>query len=492
VKIDGNKSKYLLLVALILLGVVLVYGAHYIDYSKCDGCISGLYPYPIHGDEWTHLAQGISFMEKGTLSNTNPYIVMGVANDLELGFHAFIAQFFTLTGLNPILNQRFLPASFIILYILSIVIFVHLVTKNFYIGLLAGLFFLSIRGNINIYGLWFFVPIIFSIFLIFMFFYTYLKDGLKFISAIFFLTTIVVYPIATIFITSVLTLYLMYNKKIKFVHVCYLSALAMLSILLIGFNKLEEYFIFMTGWTSGFEVEYSLFQIYGIIGILSAMLGIYFVFKKKYNKILLIALILPIFSIICYSFFKATLLIPYQRALIYMMISLVPLSAIGVYHALELIYSGIKNNFVSIGIISLLILFLSVGLFYNYYIIPDHRFVPQHIVSDADYNALLWVKDNIGTNYTIIVPGLLAFSVYPISHDTVFAVPGSSLRSRNITIVDSFYAASDCAVKESLLSTYPKNKSLGHTKIVYSTYPIACDFLNNVYSRDGVYIYTIR
>jgi len=492
VNIGGNKVKYLLLAAVIILAVFLIYGLHYRDYSKCNGCASQLYPYPIHGDEWTHLAQGMYYMEKEGIYAKNPYIALSSNDsyrslrhdDLELGFHLFIAQFFKLTGLDPVLNQQFLPAIFIVISILSIFLFVYLVTKNFYIGVIAGLFFLSIKGNVNIYHIGFFVPIIVSTFLIFLFFYTYLREDLRNLSIVFFIMSLTFYPLATVFITSVLVIYLLYNKKLKRTHIYYGAALFVLMVLLTGFTRLKDFLIFKQGWTLGQEIEYSLLQIYGWIGILFAIIGIYFLFKKQYNRILLMTLVFPLCAIMSYPIFKATLLLPYQRSLFFMMLAMVPLSAIGAYHSLELIFIKIKNHIVSISIISILVLILLTGAFYNYYYIADSKLSPAHIISDSDYEALSWIKSNLGVNNRIMMAGVPALGVYPISYNKLYAVPESSLRAGNISRVMLFFS-SDCEVKYDLL-----NKLLNN--IIYSKNPLDCDFLNLVYSKNNIYVYVVK
>ncbi len=431
-------------------------------------------------------------MEKEGIYSKNPYLALNSNNpsltlefdDFELGFHLFIAWFFTLTGLDPVLNQQFLPAVFIVISILSIFLFAYGVTKNFYIGVIAGLFFLSIKGNINIYSLGFFVPIIVSTFLIFLIFYTYLREDLRHFSIVFFIISLIFYPLATVFITSVLAIYLLYNKKLKRTHIYYGVALFVLMALLTGFTRLKDFLIFKQGWTLGQEIEYSLLQIYGLIGILFAIIGIYFLFKKQYNRILLMTLVFPLFAILSYPIFKATLLLPYQRSLFFMMLAMVPLSAIGAYHSLELIFIKIKNHFVSISIISMLVLILLIGAFYNYYYVADSNFSPAHMISDSDYEALSWIKSNLGVNNRIMIAGVPALGVYPISYNKVYAVPESSLRASNISRVMLFFN-SDCGTKKNLLDKQFNN-------LVYSRTSMDCDFLNLVYSKDSVYIYTVK
>ena len=53
----------------------------------------GHYKYPIHGDEYAHLAQAKDIIYKGKIEMTNPYLKSGIGHiRLENGFHVIGIQ----------------------------------------------------------------------------------------------------------------------------------------------------------------------------------------------------------------------------------------------------------------------------------------------------------------------------------------------------------------------------------------------------------------
>jgi hypothetical protein len=483
----GNKVKYLLLTAVIILSVFLIYGLHYRDYVKCNGCISELYPYPIHGDEWTHLAQAIYMMDAGTLPNINPYLGTPHVN-LESGFHAFLAQLFTLTGLDPVLNYQFLPAIFTILILLILTLFVYNLTKNFYIGIISSVFLLSIRENINITGLWFFVPFILGVFLLFFFFYTYFDKEIRNLSIIFYIVSMFVYPVITFVITAALFILFLLDNNFNFNNIknywpyIFLMALSFIIVLFyfkLDFGAVLYSLTFKYGWTTGFEVNYSLMELYGLAGIISALIGVYVIIKQKLNKILIILPALILIPVIMYNTVQYTVFLPFQRAIVLLLMLLAPLSGIGLYAVMSKIYYMLHKKFISISIIILLsVLFLIVS-FYNYHVVTEQTFEPSHLVTTYDYDALMYMR-YAHINGKIMAPWDVSFGVYPISKNTLMALVPSNLGEGDTAPIFMFYY-SNCLLKRDILT----NNSI---TFVYSRFPLNCKFLKPIYSNNS-YIY---
>lgn len=172
--------KIFLALLLILISGFFIYGVHY-SYSGIIQDphsnpvflnVTNLnYPFPVHADEWTHLGQIIYIINSKTLGFVNPYSPsLTNNNELEVGFNLFLALFFIITTLNPVLSYQFLPAIFFMINATLLFFFVKKLTKNYYIALFSILFFLAIPSNINFLGNWFAVPLTFSIFSIYLFF----------------------------------------------------------------------------------------------------------------------------------------------------------------------------------------------------------------------------------------------------------------------------------------------------------------------------------
>ena len=226
-----KKIEIAMLAAVIVFSVFMVLGVH-TNYTGLAGSIHDVintesefrnfaYPYPIHADEWTHLAQGIYIMESKTLGFANPYSPsFDFHRDFESGFHIFLAFFFGITGLDPVLNYQYLPALFFALNSVLLFMLVRKFTGNYFIALLSIPFYLAIPSNTNFLGNWFAIPLTFSIFLIYLFFFTiekiFKKKNLQSagISVFVFALMAIAYPPAAMLSAAILLPYVIIEKKI--------------------------------------------------------------------------------------------------------------------------------------------------------------------------------------------------------------------------------------------------------------------------------------
>ena len=144
-KMTQNHIKNIPLILLIIFTFFLVYKVHFnYNYPYQDPHEPNFiaekennhYSYILHGDEWTHAAQAIYLMENKKIPETNPYLKnQGYKLNLESGFHAFLAQFFTLTNLNPILYYQYLPALFAVLSVFAVILLINLLINKICISL---------------------------------------------------------------------------------------------------------------------------------------------------------------------------------------------------------------------------------------------------------------------------------------------------------------------------------------------------------------------
>ena len=282
-------------------------------------------------------------------------------------------------------------------------------------------------------------------------------------------------------------LYLIINNKFNKYYLIF-GVILFLAALFLFRNNLQhlfDVFIFKYGWTGAFEFKYSIIKMYGLIAFLFALIGSIYIYKKRLNKILLMWPLICLIPVIMYSTLKFTLFLPYQRAFFYLLIGLVPLSAIGLYYLLEYVYIFIKKYDKTLAIFTIILLtsLVFISQFNNYYKIEDKRFLPLHFINEDDYNALKWVKENYGTKNLIMTNLLTAFGVYPISQNYVVAMPLSNLGGGDESSVIKFYS-SDCQTKKEIILKKKIN-------LVYSYDKINCDFLKKVYNKK-VYIYEFK
>ena len=130
--------QYIILAIVLLSGFFVIYMVHfsYDDYfiSPHDNrfIVKGYneyYPYPYHADEWAHLASAEYIISEGKIANVNPYLQTSRHFNLESGFDGFLAEFFLVTSLDPMVFYQFLPAFFMMLTMASLFFFMYTITK---------------------------------------------------------------------------------------------------------------------------------------------------------------------------------------------------------------------------------------------------------------------------------------------------------------------------------------------------------------------------
>ena len=452
-----NKDDVFLALTLIVLCAFiffLIYKVHYDFngvYQSPDGkYLKGehlRYDYPMHGDEWTHLAQAVYVMDSKSIGFVNPYIQKKTFHrDLESGFHIFIAEHFLLTNTEPSANYKFLPALFAVITSLFIFLFIRKITND-YIGFLSMIFFSTLKSNINMMGTWFFVPFTMSFFMIFLYFYFLIniksKTNYKELLILFLLMLIsaFIYPFVTVLMVSVSLVYYAINMNYKKQKIFW-SVLLIISILfffsLKSISFLEE-LIFKSEWTLGTmgTITYNLIPSIGVLNLLFAVAGVFYTIKKRL-KILLIMPAIFLLNILIHQILHFTILIGYQRCVYYFMLSIVPLSAVGIFYVLNFIRISltkkVKKYYPIIPIIVLLpVLFFS---YKDYYNIVEQKniadkdslnLVPLIFVDEEGIEAIKLVDEKYEEGIVVLANNLLSFAIYPMSKNHVVGIQGANL-----------------------------------------------------------------
>lgn len=508
--------QYILLALVLLFGFFIVYKVHLSYSGDVINPYSGTpyvdvknyyYPYPLHADEFTHLASAEYIMNEGSIPHINPYVQSEKNTDIEAGFHSFIASIFTITGLNPVMFYQLLPAIFIVITMLSLFLLVFVLTDNYWIALLSALFISIVKSNINLTGLWFMIPLTFSLFLIFMSLAAYFSKGkIRYLSILFFLAAVFSYPLAAIIIAASVIIneciILVKEKhhpllKKKYLPYYLISIVLILAIIVFIFKGDLSRFplIFKYGWTVNFEQTYMPWQMIGWPLFIATMIGIVFSIIKKINRIFLILLLFLLIPMLMYSFLGFTIAVPYQRAFMLFTFMLAPLAAIAVCYVSE--YSaraiikifradGKKSFIVANVILAIITLSLISASMFNYYKIDDKRFRLVHYLNDDNYDALLWIRSHYSQNTTMMADIFTAFLTYPVARVQAVALPPSNLEGGDIKSVQSFYYSrqmNDCA---SMLDILKNEKAY----LLLSYGNIGCGY-NQVYSKNNVYVYEI-
>ncbi|MBI4187792.1 MAG: hypothetical protein HY529_01145 [Chloroflexi bacterium] len=83
------------------------------------------YPYPLHVDEWVHLARAKAMMQAGNLAFTEPFFgqeTVTFSSNLEAGFHLFWGVFQSLSGISWMDIFRYFPGIMFMITVLSVYI----------------------------------------------------------------------------------------------------------------------------------------------------------------------------------------------------------------------------------------------------------------------------------------------------------------------------------------------------------------------------------
>jgi len=494
--------KGLFKILLLLLILIFVFFRTYSLHSN--------YKFPIHVDEWQHLAQIVSVSE-GKL-NWNPYFNEPHL-DLELGFHFIWAIFAVLLGSqNFIIFYAYLPAIFAVLSSIALFIFVKKITKNYCTAIFSVLFFALLKSSVNILGIDFFTPLTMSIPFMYLFMLFFIEgvednDRKKFLESVLLLaiTFLIHPPSAAIFIPAAI-IYLLLNKKfivsqkkiLLMITALAIVAFSSLTVLLKISGRpvlatLAKYFIFPLGWT-GLEIKYFLPFLYTIPATILALIGIYTGLQKpKENFIVIFAIVTTALTAIFHNY-EFSILAPYQRVLYYALLSLVPLSAIGATAFLKYVNELLGHFSISRNVTRIIIVLITIIIFVSvfasrYGLVDDRRTYSEMVVYQKDYDSLKWTGEHY-SNKTIMTPVFMSSAVYPISKNMVQALIPAQLgtfdrQEERIEDAIRFYNSTNCTEMSSIVEKWKVDLIVSRKKIAC---PDTARFIKNVYDQqDFVY-----
>lgn len=446
--------------------------------------LDSAYPYPMHGDEWVHLAQGRYIIESSSLPFKNPYDTKTQFHaNLESGFDMIIAEFFMMTGLDPVRQYYLLPAIFTTIVALLLIGFTVKLTKKIWIGISAAIFFVSIKSNINILGFWFFLPIVLGILLLYGYLSIPKKDYL--LKLIVFGACVLSYPLICPIIL-VYEVFMHKNDKKSLITIILGGILALiLATIILGWSRLSNYLIVYVGWTETFETFYNPIAYYGLISTLFAVIGLVVIIQKGLPKLLIYIAGFLILNILLYAIFKFSILIPYQRSLLLLLVTASLFSGIGFYSVVTLIMRY-KDKVHALFINGLLGLFICITVFFlfnKYHVIDDTSYYPILYFNDADYAALGSLNSDLVRDSIIMTPPGISFSIYPTILAKTTELADSNLGFGDYQYSDYFYRT-DCATRLNMTQYF-------NVTYIYSLKKLNCSWMGELYSNPP-YIYEVE
>ena len=523
IKSVSEPRKRILSVFIILLILILTFNLIYRTHWN--------YPYPFHTDEWQHIAIGVQIVEDKSIRLTIPYYQdKPPYRNLEIGFHVFLAEFFLLTNKDLVLFYKFLPAIFACISAFILFVFIYKITGKFLAAIFSMLFFAGLKSNIFVLGSWFFVPLTMSFPLLYLVFYS-LSEGLKegsfplLLSAtIALLALALIHPSIASFAYMSITLYLilavLYSLTVIILYLVskresFKKELGMLlkfpiqraaGILILFLVPFLSFLYFLKFLWKGslvetlryFVTDFMIFDgslpvkelykplflcdIYGLVGISLAIIGIIYVLIKKKGAILVSGISIALAIMALYQFHGFSILLLYERTTYCALLCLAPLSGIGLYVLTYFIKNILKNSKVVSTVIALsLLFFVFLNTFSNYYFYEDKIY---RMIDDDDYKAIKWLGENKGSYNIVLARPRISDAIYPISRNYVVAITPHGGTAQNLLDTRKFLM-SGCEGRKNVLEKY-------QVDYVLVKFKIKCGFLEEIYHQGKDYIYEVQ
>jgi len=497
-----NIQKWLLIITLIVT-FFLIYVPH-LDY-----------PFPFHVDEWHHISEGMRLGDYGAYFD---YLQESLGNrfsGVEIGFHFFLFLLSFIFDL--VLLYKFFPATWACFSVLALFYVIYKKSDhNFLLAWLGVLFFLSIKSNVNILGLWFFTPLTFSIPFVFLYVY-FLTEGIEkqnkksiLISAGIVVFLIPTHAVSVLFLVPPLLVYLAVHYKylVKeykfflnlllipwFAFFFYQSTLALSWHGLIG--STVQYLKFEYGW-GVLELKHSLPEIYNWLGYVFAFVGVFYIFKNKEVKKYLFYLLWPLLiftSIFLYRLTGISFLTPYQRNLYYFVIGMPILSALGLYYLFSLIGQEIAKLkissrdilYIKKAIYVGLIFVVAIVLFSSYYNLPNQVDL-YHIIDDNDYEALKFLATMPSDGVVATGPLILGAAVYPVSGHSPLATLIFYGKYEDKVTIHGVFKSQNCEFREEVIKEAREDRPLNYLIVKgpnFCNWPV-------LFKKGNTYIYDLN
>jgi len=368
------------------------------------------YPYPVHIDEWLHMAFTKAMLGAGDATFRNPFTggVLALSSNLEAGFHVFWGVFQSISGISWLTIFRYFPSVVFMMTVLS----VYVLARREGFGWEAAFVTCLIPTTPGILGPAFLVPVTLgllfiplSLFLAFNFrsIWSYL--------AIFIFTSFLLSIHAPTAAGSVIILipYILLNLKGDFKHslgIVLAVAIPFLASLPWIFDTVlpkAQALLSPQPLPAAVDIP-MIIEDYGYLPIALALLGTFLlaIRGEKKNYSLILGLLALLVMLATFFTFHYGVPIVYERGLMYMMLMLSIIAGAGLMGVRTIalpakLTDGTKSLVVRmVGSILCLVL-IGVTLATT---IPNHQNEDYyHMIDQQDYEAFTWVRDNVSDDY---------------------------------------------------------------------------------------------
>lgn len=370
------------------------------------------YPYPVHIDEWVHLAYAKATLTEGRIIFGDPFFGYSIGGPfsphLEAGFHLFLSSLRQIGNIPWITIFRYFPSVVFTMTVLS----VYILARRERFGLEAALLTCLIPTTVGILGPGFLVPLAMGLLFIpitlFLIFNLKNWGGYPLVFA---LTCFLLFIHAATAVGLVIIVvpYILLNLKGDFKHSLFTSisiGLPFFSLPWI-FNLLfptAQSLLNIQSLSPYVELP-QILSTYGYLPVILCLIGVFILVirggKKNYGLVLSLLGLL----VMLVTFFALHYGIPimYYRGLMYMMLMMGIVAGAGLHGVRNFMLpkklaNRVKVPFINqnigkamclILIVITLVIAIPVRQSTGYY----------HMIDDYDYEAFTWINDNVAKEY---------------------------------------------------------------------------------------------
>lgn len=392
------KSDYLKLVPILALAYYLAFIPHL------------SYPYPVHIDEWVHLYRAEALLSAGSTTYTS-YLygetTAGLSSNLETGFHLFWGVFQRISGLDWMTIFRYFPGVIFLITVLA----VYVLARREGYGWQAAFFTSLIPTTVGILGPAFLVPVttglLFIPLLLFLAFHfrSWWSYLVIFIFTSFLLS---IHAPTAVVIAMLMIPFILLGLKGDFRHRALVTAAVAIPFLApfpwifrlllpTALQLLEP--VPPIEWI---DIPRVIFT-YGLMPVGLSLLGTFRLVMKggRKNYSLVLGLLAILVMLATFYTLRYGIPIMYDRGLMYMMLMMSIIAGAGLasFNHLRLPdnLTRIPLRLVSTAGHILCLALVVVTLVVT---IPARQDTPYyHMIDREDYQAFVWIKENLGTAY---------------------------------------------------------------------------------------------
>ena len=369
------------------------------------------YPYPVHIDEWRHIAESNALLQAAATNHHDPF-TGGTAIFrmlLESGFHLFWGVFHQISGISWIAIVRYFPSIIFMLTVLS----VYNLTRREGFGWEAALFTSLMPTTVGIMGPAFFVPVALALPFVPLSLFIVFNYRTRWSYVALFLITgflMAMHPPSAISMAIILAPFILLNLKGDFRHSLGMILAVILPFLLtlpltypLVFSTAQSLFAQQFGLQ--FHSIPRVIQMYGYLPISAALLGtaVMAIRGSKQDYSLVLGLLVLLLMLALFWSLHIGEVMMYLRGLLFMMLMLGIVAGAGLMWVKrlklpEIISIRIKVPFISrnVGVILCIVL---IG-FTLAIAVPSRQSATYYRMIDVeDYEAFMWIRNNLGTNY---------------------------------------------------------------------------------------------